>query len=66
MTREDLEAQVRRRGPVIGGVALLILVALFFVSPAIAAIWVALLVLGAGLAFWPQTKASDGDGEADD
>ena len=66
MTRKDLGAQVKRRGPVIGGVALLILVALFFVSPGIAAIWAALLVLGAGVAFWPQTKASDGDGGSGD
>jgi hypothetical protein len=64
MARRDLEAQVRRRGPVIGGVALLILAALFFVSPAVAAVWLALLVLGAGIAFWPKTKESDGNGES--
>jgi hypothetical protein len=66
VTFDGLKEQVRRRGPVIGGAALLILVGLFFVSPAIAAIWGALLVLGAGLAFWPQTKESDGDRESGD
>jgi hypothetical protein len=65
MSRSGLEAQVRRRGPVIGGVALVILVGLFFVSPGIAALWGALLVLAAGFAFWPKTKGSEDEGESE-
>jgi hypothetical protein len=59
MNRIELEAQVRRRWPIVLGVALVILVALFFLSPGIAGLWAALLILGAGLAFWPKTKGSD-------
>jgi len=65
MTRRELETQVKRKWPVIGGVALVIVVALFFVSPGIAALFAALLVLGAGIAFWAQTKGSDSKRQSD-
>jgi len=59
MNRRNIESQVRRRWPVFAVVALVVLVALYFLSPGIAALWAVLLILGAGLAFWPQTKGSD-------
>ncbi len=65
MTRRDLATQVKRKWPLIAGVALVIVVALFFVSPGLAALFAALLVLGAGVAFWPQTKESETGGQSD-
>ena len=64
MTRRDLGTQIKRKWPLIGGVALVIVVALFFVSPGLAALFAALLVLGAGVAFWPQTKESDSEDQS--